>query len=103
MSSTICFHVVIDNRIRPVKIILFQSGSSQAEMDAPILAYLWLQGTTGKSAKGTKSKKENCYAKWRQKSNRGRHLKPQRTLNACIAKGFTPRRTKFGCRVSMGT
>ncbi|PSN34178.1 hypothetical protein C0J52_25327 [Blattella germanica] len=54
-------------------------------------------------AKNQKAKKENCYAKWRQKPNRGCQLKPQRNLNACNAKDFNPRRTKFGYRMSMGT
>ncbi|PSN29671.1 hypothetical protein C0J52_27980 [Blattella germanica] len=59
------------------------------------IRHIWKKHNRQKAK--NQSQKENCYAKWRQKPNRGCQLKPQRTLNDCISKGFTPRRTKFGC------
>ncbi|PSN52551.1 hypothetical protein C0J52_08961 [Blattella germanica] len=109
MFSTICFHVVIENSMRPVKIILYfnrgppgQNGMLQSPPVMPIRHNC-------KKHKRQKAKNqkqiEKCYryAKLRQKPNRGCQLKPQRTLNDCIAKGFTPHRTKVGVSVPMGT
>ncbi|PSN40285.1 hypothetical protein C0J52_22091 [Blattella germanica] len=103
MFSTICFHVVIENGIRPVKIILYYfnrcpPGRNGLLRTSPVYGYKAIR----KKHKRHQTRKENFYAKWRQKPNRGRQLKPQRTLNACIAKGFTRRRTKVGFRVPMG-
>ncbi|PSN51844.1 hypothetical protein C0J52_04765 [Blattella germanica] len=107
MFSTICFHVVIENSIRPVKIILYSFNRGPPEWNGMFRSFSvipirrnWKKHKRQK-AKNQK-KKENCYAKWRQKPNRECQLNLQSTLDVCIAKGFTPHRTKAGCRESMG-
>ncbi|PSN33692.1 hypothetical protein C0J52_25728 [Blattella germanica] len=107
MFSTICFRVVIENSIRPPIINLYYlnrgtPGRNGMLRSSPVMPirHNWKKHKRQKAKK--QKQKENCYAKWRQKPNRGRQLKPQRTLNACIAKGFTRGRTKVGFRVSMG-
>ncbi|PSN38619.1 hypothetical protein C0J52_24132 [Blattella germanica] len=85
MFSTTYFHAVIENNIRPVKIVLYYFNRGPPGRNG-MLRYSPVM--PGKSTKGTKSKKENCYAKWRQKPNRGRELKSQKDSECLYCKGL---------------
>ncbi|PSN46045.1 hypothetical protein C0J52_07668 [Blattella germanica] len=71
MFSTICFHVVIENSKRPVKIILyyFNRGRNGMLRSSPIMPIRHNWKKHKRQKQRTKSKKENSYAKWGQKPN----------------------------------
>ncbi|PSN56118.1 hypothetical protein C0J52_10632 [Blattella germanica] len=77
MFSTIFFHFVMENTIRPVKTILYSFNRGppwQNRCSDPrlfiVIRHNW------KKHKRHQNKKENCYVKLRQKPNRGYKLKP---------------------------
>ena len=100
MFSTIFSHVVIENSIRPVKIILYcfnrdPLGRNGVLRSSPVYGY---KAQLEEAQKAPKSKNKTATPSGDRNQTEDVNKNHKRTLNVCIE-----RRTNVGCRVSMDT